>query len=106
MSRVRAVNLHFLETIPKAINFSDLPEGMPENIPSEDKSNTLLEYTILQILAELTDDRSRAIVLLQILRSLGYNFDHKSCAKIFGVKLRWYMRLINSVRERLKQFRS
>jgi DNA-directed RNA polymerase specialized sigma24 family protein len=101
-----------LSFIPTSTNFSELEKKLEEGssiddyLPGkeDDMSELWLETLILTMLNTLRSDRERVILLLQIMRGDGYNFDHQSIARLFGVKLRWYMRIVQRIRKRLAAF--
>ena len=108
MPRSKPINF-----IPTSTNFSDLeknlsdPELSIEDVlpaSEDDLSGLWLEKTILTMMAGLPTDRERAILLLLILRGYGFNFDHKSIARLFGVTLRWYYRIVQGIRKKLAAF--
>lgn len=104
----RTKPIHF---IPTSTNFSDLEKNLEDGnieevLPAreDDLSGLWLEKLILAMLATLPTDRERVILLIQILRGYGFNFDHQSVATLFGVKLRWYMRIVQGIRKKLAKF--
>lgn len=70
----------------------------------QDDTMTLRDTIILNMLSGLRTDRERIILLLQIMRGDGYNFDQDSIARFLGVDRRWYFRMLKKVKERLAAF--
>lgn len=96
--------------IPTSINFSEMGEGkddfdIEDVLPAkeDDRSGLWVESIILAMLEGLSSDRERVILLLQIMRGDGYNFDQKSIAKLFGVQVRWYFRICRGMRRKLQE---
>ena len=94
--------------IPSSVNFSELGEGkedfdIEEILPGaeDDRSGLWVEKTILTMMSVLPTDREKAILLLQIMRGDGYNFDQKSIARLFGVQVRWYMRVVQGIKRKI-----
>lgn len=81
-----------IKFIPQSTNFSEMEEWQVEAIEDKREESTL-ELTILEMLYNLPSDKQRCILLIELLRQLGYNIDYESGAKALHVELRWFMRL-------------
>lgn len=107
MPKIKSRN--FNKLIPEAFSFTELsnpdnPDMYEPGVTVEDFSKLTLEFEILKMLHALPTDRERVILLIQILRGDGYSFNHESIAKLFNVKLRWYLRTLARVKRRLESF--
>lgn len=102
MSRKRSLGLSF---IPVAKNFSEMEDWQVEEALGKEENPTIyLEKLVLSLLNELDTNQERVILLFQLLRSQGFELDHKSCANSIGVNLRWYMRKKAQVVKKLRKF--
>lgn len=91
-------------------NFSDLhtvnEEGRVEfdvgdgGIQSESMYQQLeADFLLLDILAKL-NDRQKVILLYQVLRQAGFNFNHEDCAKTLSLSREQYMFNVRQVKDR------
>jgi hypothetical protein len=90
-----------LRFIPQSINFSELEEWQVEHI-AEDKE-VREELDLLNLMYQLPNDKMRCILLIELLRQLGYNFDYTSAAKSLHIQWRWFMRVKQSMNKKLKE---
>jgi hypothetical protein len=101
--RVRGLNF-----IPSSINFSQLTP-MQENALGEDDEEQEIdseidkEILLLNSLAKLNSDKERCVLLLEILREYGYQIDYESIATALGIRLRWFMRVKSSVKQKVSR---
>lgn len=97
-----------LPFLPTSYNFSTLSEGT-ENTFYDDTLDDQREIEIdkelmlLKYLSNLTSDKERTVLLLEVLREYGYQLDYNSIAKSLGVKLRWFMRIKKNVRTKVQE---
>lgn len=99
-----------LRFIPQSINFSDIANDTDFNISViEDYQQELgdsqeFELLLAHMLTNLKDNKTRMILLFQIMRDLGFQFDHQSCAKIIGIEYRHYVFVLDNLRKDLAVF--
>lgn len=98
--------------IPTSKNISEFPEFKNDNgeietfdIGDESKavdqvdSNLQADALLLQLLSNM-DDRSKIILLYQVLREAGYNLNHDDCAKTLSLSREHYMSLVKVVKNK------
>ena len=102
-----------LPCIPVAYSFSELKANRGGGDDDDDEVYEVLdkkqkamgeeydfELFICQILYNLTN-KEKIVFMFQILRSDGYNIDNQSAAISMDLKIRKYMYLLHSVRQKI-----
>ena len=89
-----------LKFIPQSVNFSELEEWQVDHIAEE--QDVREELDVLHLMYQLPNDKMRCILLIELLRQLGYNFDYTSTAKSLHVQWRWFMRVKKSMHQKLQ----
>lgn len=102
-----------LPYIPTSKNFSEFPYNKEEDFNIEDTiaveddlTNATKDAMLLGMLGTLRTDRERVILLLQIMRGDGYEFDHNRIAGILDIHIRWYFRILEKIKKDLKPFQT
>ena len=91
--------------LPTSINVSQLREDFDmADVDQQETWEADLDKEILLIatLSQLSSDKERCVVLLEILREYGYQLDYNSIAQSLGIQLRWLMRVKASVRRKVQ----
>lgn len=96
--RVRSLNF-----LPTTVNFSRMKPQEIENLSEEQQEESIdKEILILSLLHNLGSDKERLVLLFELMRNNGYQFDYKSLAKAVHVELRWFMRIKQKVFKTLR----
>lgn len=90
-----------LKFIPQSVNFSELEEWQVDHLVEEREVRE--ELDILHLMHQLPNDKMRCILLIELLRQLGYNFDYTSAAKSLHINWRWFMRVKKSMHKKLQE---
>ncbi len=95
--------------LPTTISFSRIGEDSPELEEAlaieEDFTNTFSEETIIHMLKSLSTDRERTILLLLIIKEFGYKLNNEDiCEQVFGIRRRWYQRIVKKIQKQLIHF--
>lgn len=99
---MRVKSLNFL---PQSVNFSRLSEGVEGSFydQSDEFADVDKELILLKYLTNLNSDKERIVLLIEVLRELGYQIDYASVASSLKVGWRWYMRMKKNVKKKAEE---